>query len=322
MKILLLWPMKYPNPCKSVRATFFCVWLFLTTWFFTLDLKKADQLEFKDTSNTKLTGHPMVTTCRPDFIAAFSNHNNAWPFVLLTGEKASAGKSANDQKLQAITYLHYLILARPDLHVAQGLLTTKSEIMFVLGTGGVGVQTCLVKWDDKVLYQLLSAFIYRLYIPDDFADPSYIKADFDEKTSGATYTIRIKTQGAQEINCSGFNHIYARNPFSTRTHVFSNPKSGAKDGVVVIKDQLCRVGRRFNEFEILKRVHGLGRVPGVVKANCGEVVATPQRLNPQSLEDEGRRKCRLGLSESGSPFISIPTPQKMLETLFDLLEGI
>src|SRR6202034_883169 len=165
---------------------------------------------------------------------------------------------------------------------------------------------------------LLFAFIYRLYDPADFADPSYIKAYFDRDTSVATYTIRINVTrpqgGTQEIDFPGFNHIYARNPFATRTHVFSDPKSKAKNGVAVIKDQLCPKGRRFNELEILEKVHGPGRVPGVVNAEYGEVVTT------QPLEGEGRCKHRLGLSESGLPFTSIPTPRKMLETLFDLLE--
>jgi hypothetical protein len=192
--------------------------------------------------------------------------------------------------------------------------------MFLLGTGGVGVQKFSVKWDDKDLYRLLFAFIYRLYDPADFADPSYIKTDFDRDTSVATYAIRINVTrpqgGTQEIDFPGFNHIYARNPFATRTHVFSNSKSKAKNGIAVIKDQLCRVGRRFNELEILEKVHGPGRVPGVVNAGSGEVITT------QLLDAEGRCKRRLGLSESGSPFTSIPTPRKMLETLFDLLEGI
>ena len=288
----------------------------MTTWFFTLELNKTDLLEFKNTPSKAPKGHPTDTTCRPDFVAAFHSGDIAWPFFQLVGEKASAGESTESQELHAISYLYYLLLARPDLHVAQGLLTSKSRIMFLLGIGGVGVQTCSVKWDDKDLYQLLLAFIYRLYDPAHFRDPSYIKTDFDKKASVTNYTICMAQGRTQEIDFPGFKHIYARNPFATRTHVFSNPKSEAESGVVVTKDQLCRVGRRFNEQEILKRVHGPGRVPGVVNAGSGEVITT------QLLDAEGRCKRRLGLSESGSPFTSIPTPRKMLETLFDLLEGI
>jgi hypothetical protein len=188
----------------------------LTTWFFTLELNKTDLLEFKDAPSKAPKGHPTDTTCRPDFVAAFHSGDIAWPFVQLVGEKASAGKSAKSRELQAISYLYYLLLARPDLHVAQGLLTSNSGIMFLLGIGGVGVQKCSVKWDDEDLYRLLFAFIYRLYEPGDFADASYRKTGFDGEASIATYTIRI-TEGTQEIDCSGFKHICPkslRNPYS------------------------------------------------------------------------------------------------------------
>jgi hypothetical protein len=62
-----------------------------------------------------------------------------WPLIRLAGEKASGGKSFDTQKKNTASYLHYLLLARPDLHVTQGLLTCKSEVMFLLGTGGVGI---------------------------------------------------------------------------------------------------------------------------------------------------------------------------------------
>jgi hypothetical protein len=120
--------------------------------------------------------------------------------------------------------------------------------------------------------------------------------------------------------CPGFNHVYAGNPFSTRTHVFSNPTSrvSVKDkALVVIKEQICEVGRRSDELEILDKVHQPVSVPGVVQGVCSEVVMTPQ-----SVKEKRGCKHRLGLSESGLPFTSIPTPQEMLEILFDLLEGI
>jgi hypothetical protein len=52
----------------------------------------------------------------------------------------------------------------------------------------------------------------------------------------------------------------------------------------------------------------------VVEAIDAEVIKAP--LSP------GREKHRLGLWQTGSPFRRIPTAKKMLETLFDLLEGI
>jgi hypothetical protein len=238
-----------------------------------------------------------------------------WPFIRLAGEQASKGTNRVDQKKQAISYLHYLLLARPDLYVAQGLLTSHTGVVFLFGVGGNGIREFDVKWDDKDLYKLLYAFIYRLYDPGEFADRSYIETEFDEEFT-AKYTININYRGVTKA--CGFYPIYARNPFATRTHVLSNPKFEVEGNhLTVLKDQLCRVGRRFDELSILKKVHEQGRVPGVVKAEYGEDVTTPQ-----SVKVRGRCKRRLGLSESGSHFTSIPTPRKMLETLFDLLEGI
>jgi hypothetical protein len=82
----------------------------------------------------------------------------------------------------------------------------------------------------------------------------------------------------------------------------------------VIKEQLCRIGRSFVEWAILTKIHQPIRVPGVVEAIDAEVIKAP--LSP------GREKHRLGLWQTGSPFRRIPTAKKMLETLFDLLEGI
>jgi hypothetical protein len=151
-------------------------------------------------------------------------------------------------------------------------------------------------------------------------DPSYIKTEFDKQTT-VKYTIKITYQGS-ETECRGFHPIYARNPFATRTHVLSNPnfKAGGEvegDNLTVIKDQFCRVQRRFEELTILNEyVHKPERVPGVVMAAYGEKIKLPPPLFKE------RCKHRLGLGESGSPFTSIPTLSKVLETLFDVLEGI
>jgi hypothetical protein len=255
--------------------------------------------------------------CKPDITAAFESHwkNGVvpWPLIRLAGETASAGKYHDDQRKQAISYLHYLLLARPDLYVAQGLLSYDKGVTFLFGIGGEGIREFDVEWKDPNFNKLLYAFIYRLYDPGDFEDLSYIKTEFDDK-SKATYTINIIDQGGTK-ECPGFYPIYARNPFATRTHVLSNPNFHGGNDFTVLKDQLCRRGRRFTEVEILnKYVHKPGGVPGVVVAAYGEEIRHPL--------SEERCKHRLALGESGSPFMSIPTVSEVLETLFDVLEGI
>ncbi|KAH9975771.1 hypothetical protein BGW80DRAFT_1294488, partial [Lactifluus volemus] len=221
--------------------------------------------------------------CRPDIIAAFDRDwqgDIAWPCVRLVGKKASTRESLKDQAKHTNSYLYFLLLARPDLYIAQGLFISNSEILFLLGTIIICVHLSPLQ-------------------------PSY------------TFNI-TPSQGSAAMICPGFNHVYAGNPFSTRTHVFSNPTSrvSVKDkALVVIKEQICEVGRRSDELEILDKVHQPVSVPGVVQGVYSEVVTTPQ-----SVKENRGCKHRLGLSESGLPFTSIPTPQEMLEILFDLLE--
>ena len=285
---------------------------------FTLDFPERETLVFNDTGNKSPPGHVTDTMCKPDITAALEGHwkNGVvpWPFIRLAGETASVEKSHCIKTGQAISYLHYLLLARPDLYVAQGLLSSNDKVTFLFGIGGEGIRQFDVEWGDRDLNKLLYAFIYRLYEPGNFADSSYIKTEFDEEAT-ARYTINITYRGGTK-ECHGFYSIYARNPFATRTHVLSNPDFNV-DGhdLTVFKDQFCRVNRRFEELTILNEyVHKPERVPGVVVAAYGEKIMPPI--------SEERCKYRLGLGESGSPFTSIPTLSNVLETLFDVLEGI
>jgi hypothetical protein len=285
---------------------------------FTLDFPDHKTLEFRDTGNKSPPGHVTDTMCKPDITAAFQNDWKDgvvhWPFIRLAGEMASRGNTHAEQKSQAMSYLHYLLLARPDLYVAQGLLSSDNSVIFYFGIGGEGIYHFEINWEDPEFNKFLYAFIYRLYHPGDFMDLSYIKTKFDAETV-AKYTISITDPGSPRHH-DGFYSIYAKNPFATRTHVLSNPDSEVKgDKVTILKISFGRVKRRFEELTILSEyVHKPEGVPGVVVAAYGESISY--------LWSEERCKHRLGLIESGSPFTSIPTLSKVLETLFDVLEGI
>jgi len=80
-------------------------------------------LVFKDAGNKTPNGHVTGTRCRPDITAAFekdwiTDDSTDWALIRLAGERASGGNNFETQKKNAATYLHYLLLARPDFLVA------------------------------------------------------------------------------------------------------------------------------------------------------------------------------------------------------------
>jgi len=210
--------------------------------------------------------------------------------------------------------LHYLLLARPDLHIAQGLLTTETDVTFLFGIGGLGIRSYTVPWE-KVSFKLIHSFIYRLYDPGYFADPSFIKMEPNLESYLVTYTVQITANG-QDIFCPGFYPVYGSSPFGTRTQVLSNPDSQVNingEPLTVLKDQLCRVGTRFDEFTILRQIHHPEKVPGVVEAVYHDVIEVPHC--------DFRKKHRMGLRQMGIRLIAVPSLQQMLEIIFDILEG-
>lgn len=142
--------------------------------------------------STDTHGRVIDTECRPDVTAAFEIHwgdeaTTLWPCIRLAGEVASAGKSEEYQMNQTISYLHYPLLARPDIHVAQ--VISKKRILF--GIGGCGIHRLSADWTDPQISKLIFTFIYRLCDPGHFGDASYVEMVPNFQKNFVEYTIRI-----------------------------------------------------------------------------------------------------------------------------------
>ncbi|KAG8926026.1 hypothetical protein FRC00_003364 [Tulasnella sp. 408] len=287
---------------------------------------------FKDTETKVPRGHVTDTECRPNITAAFEgdfsgNDTTSWPCIRMASDWASKGTSPEAQERKAISYLHYLLLARPDLYVAQGMLVSDDGIMFLVGIGGLGIRCLELRWDDEKLSKLLYAFIYRAYDPGHFADSSYkldhIVAGDDRPTWTITIGVESSVGGVKterRVPCPNFVPLYASSPFETRTHVFATKGEGVDvEGkkLTVLKDQVCRTRKRFDEHKILDLVHQPKRVPGVVEAVYHKEIELPSQLDDLEI---GKTKHRHGLRQLGSPFASIPTVKEMLKVAFDTME--
>ncbi|KAG8922095.1 hypothetical protein FRC01_014492 [Tulasnella sp. 417] len=281
---------------------------------------------FKDTERKVPRGHVTDTKCKLDITAAFDDAFNSddttfWPCIRMAGGWASEGTPPEDQETTAISYLHYLLLARPDLYVAQGMLASEGSMMFLVGIGGSGIRRLKIRWDDKELSKLLYAFIYRTYYPAHFADSSYELDPIVDDRPTWTITIGVGDGTAERpVPCRNFLPLYASSPFEMRTHVFVAKGEGVDvDGkeLKVLKDQVYRIGNRFNEGDILELVHKPKRVPGVVEAVYHKSIKLPSQLDDLNIK---REKHRHGLRQFGRPFASIPTVKEMLQVAFDLVE--
>jgi hypothetical protein len=112
-----------------------------------LDFLSMNELVvFKDTESEIPRGHLKGATCsKPDITAAFQSTFNtggvtSWPFIRMVGGWASEGESRKTQDRQSFSYLHDLLLARPDLYVAPAMLISETEIVFMVGIGGLGIR--------------------------------------------------------------------------------------------------------------------------------------------------------------------------------------
>ncbi|KAG8937644.1 hypothetical protein FRC04_010312, partial [Tulasnella sp. 424] len=288
---------------------------------------------FKDTESKIPRGHVTDTECRPDITAAFENDfggddTTFWPCIRMVGGWASGGSTSENQETKAISYLHYLLLARPDLYVVQRMFASEDSMVFLVGIGGFGVRHLKIGWNDKKLSMLLYAFIYRTYDPGHFADSSYKLDPILDEDNPPTWTVTIGVTSQvggvtteQPVSCPNLLPLYASSPFETRTHVFATKGEGVDvDGkkLTVLKDQVCRSRNRFDEHEILELVHEPKRVPGVVEAVYHKTIELPSQLGGLGV---GRVKHRHGLRQLGRPFASIPTVKEMLQVAFDLVEG-
>ena len=126
------------------------------------------------------------------------------------------------------------------------------------------------------------AFVYRLYEPGSFADPSYVNMAPNWEKNLATHTVRIMEKTGVGVETAkerpDFQPIYASTSFVTRTHILLNPHSrNTVDNkpLTVLKDQLCRRETRFNEHTVPTHIHTAEKMPGVVEAVYYESIQIP-----------------------------------------------
>jgi hypothetical protein len=228
----------------------------------------------------------------------------------------------------AISYTLFLLQARPDRVSVQGFYVDLKGVILIISSAGGVLESPKLNLKDAAQYQLIYAFVQRLYYPL----PSMIDPTLKRRRQNSSWVFDImltiphspsvaSVESVESVECAGYRIEKAPGSVGRRTHIFVNnnnptPLNGV--AITVIKDQYCYRGHRFSEAEVLCHVHAEEDIPGVVHMAHSEVVV---RDDGTPVCSGNRYKKRVCLVEYGHSFMDSKTPLEALEAIYDLLES-
>jgi predicted RNA-binding Zn-ribbon protein involved in translation (DUF1610 family) len=147
-----------------------------------LDFAKEPLLVFKDTGNKPPLGHVTDSKCKPDITAASTSLAGRRHIVAVC---PTCGRKGVLRKIQRRTEeTSYILSPLPPTRTTRppcctGMLISDEGIWFLLGIGGVGIRSMTCHLEEQQPAPADVCFIYRLYRPEHFADPSYVDMKID-----------------------------------------------------------------------------------------------------------------------------------------------
>lgn len=296
---------------------------------------KVPYIKFVDTPYRPPKDHPTGTMNEPDLIALkFQEEDHEipedvfWSAVETTGEIKSAGDTVVGAFTKARSYVGYLLQARPDRTTALGIYTEEKGFKLILHNCFGSFGTKLLVWGNQPNILLLCAWVWCLYHPITMTvDPTITRTVVWPTKGAATYdppTFDVKTPGEVFPGCSV---LTAGAHFGRRTIVLNTQTPGT-----VIKEQYVDPGRRYEEGQILHKIHREGDFPGVVRVGwygpvkdiivknnkSVKVEATPEHSMHEDVSE--KVKMRLILKDTAFPLLDAETPLDVLIAIYDLLE--
>jgi hypothetical protein len=226
----------------------------------------------------------------------------------------SGGKSYDQRRKQAVTYVLYLLEARPDLVSALGLLVERDSLDFFFCNADEIKSLSLTKKENYA--PLLRAIISYLNEGQTKNCDSTLYRRKGEVVFDVSVPNGNASLGASEGASTLFESCslrYSHDPFGRRPSVFIYEPKNNVAAIRVIKDQYIRKSRRWNEKDILTKIHASGTYPAVVRM-CFSGEITQGGCG-------GRVRVRICLEDYGTDFLSLKTPRDIIYALYDLLEG-
>jgi hypothetical protein len=231
-----------------------------------------------------------------------------WSALVATGELLS-GKDKANSRAKTAAYASFLLQARPDMVTVQGIYVDPTSFRLVASNACGVFDTDTLDWGERRHRLLLCAWIWRLYEPD--VDSS-ITANF-ERGKRPTFDITVPGTATYK-NCAIQS---AGTPFGRRTIVFTCP-----DSEIVIKEQYIETSRRFEEGQILTKIHQKGTFPGVVRRGWyGTVEGSSKKEFVVEWKENKRKKTRVVLLDKAPSIMDAKTVREVLVAMYDLLES-
>jgi hypothetical protein len=282
-------------------------------------------LRIEERGSQPPTGHPTGPLARPDIVIfrkGFSVNRDKnkvfWGSVEMAIEFHSAGKTPEERRRQAATYVLYLLEARPDLVSALGLLVEPKHLEFFFCNAD-GIKVLSLSDEDHYLQVLSAAVEYLNGGQTQNLDSTLSRARSPRYTDLFDVSVPngSSSLGDTEGRLTQFKNCtlrYSHDPFGRRPNVFITTETGNQVGAIrVIKDQYIRKGRRWTEKEILDKIHANGTYPAVVRMCFAGTIPGAACGN--------RIRVRIALQDHGTDFLSLETPRDVIYALYDLLEG-
>ncbi|KAF7775674.1 hypothetical protein Agabi119p4_4067 [Agaricus bisporus var. burnettii] len=278
------------------------------------------ELEIYQRSDRGRIGRRRTTLFRPDVAVFRRNYPLSqdddkafWGSIEMAIKYHSARKTREQRLEQAADYVAYLLNARPDLISALGLLVEPDSLdFFFCNVGGI----YKLSLSNKVEYMpLLSAVLrYLNGRQKKNLDPTLVRVQgsslFDVSFPNASTSLGV-TKGQATTYPACVLH-YSHKPFRCRASILIYKPATDVTAIRVIKDQYIKKNRRWDEKQILAKIHANGSYPAVVRmcfvdeimqARCGDHI-----------------RVRVCLQDYGTDFLSLKTPRDMIYALYDLLE--
>jgi hypothetical protein len=269
----------------------------------------------------------------PDILAAWFRNFERWskgkfeqlkcysdfPWHLIESVIEEKGLVDGYKIEQVVAYAGSLRQARPDKPGVYALHTRPTGYKVVWDDPAGAITTPYISWDEPIA---LIYYVNSLYSPPAqhySSDPSV------RLYNNNVYGDEEPKWEADDIG-GPYESIFVGSAHSRMPRV--HKKEG--DEIRFWKDSYRDSGRRFEELEILRKIHKERIIPGVVQFNdelsgdvkIGENSITTAKDNAVRNETNLRIKTRLVMESTGEELSKCSTVLEGLKVLFDILEGL